>query len=176
MRIELAKNRVNINWLTRNLHELQEEVSHITETVRSELQDLNNFVLQHFQLLSITARVWQTSQSLITLLEYVRAQLDSLSLGHLSPSIVTLNYLRGILIKIQTELPHHLRLPVDPTEELWKYYNALGGVTLMEDDKLLILMSVPQLDRDSTFEIYQVINLFLILRQTRRWELWLIIG
>ena len=52
-----------------------------------------------------------------------------------------------------------MQLPVDPTEELWKYYNALGCVTLMENDKLLILMSVPLLDRDSTFEIYQVINL-----------------
>ena len=29
--IELAKNRVNINWFTSNLHDLQEEVSNITE-------------------------------------------------------------------------------------------------------------------------------------------------
>ena len=55
-RVELAKNRVNINWLTRNLHELQEEVSNITESVRSELQGLNSFVQQYFQLLSITVR------------------------------------------------------------------------------------------------------------------------
>ena len=95
----------------------------------------------------------------MTLLEHVRAQLDSQSLGHLSPSIVTPNYLKGILIRIQTELPHHLWLPLDPTEELWRYYNVLGCVTLMENDKLLILMSVPLLDRDSMFEIYQVINL-----------------
>ena len=155
-RVELSKNRVSINWLTRNL---QEEVSNITESVKAELQELDNFIQQYFQLLSITARVRQTSQSLMTLLEHVRAQLDSLSLGHLSPSIMTPNYLREILTKIQTELPHHLRLPVDSTEELWRYYSALGCVTLMEGDKLLILMSVPLLDRDSTFEIYQVINL-----------------
>ena len=158
-RVELSKNRVSINWLTRNLHDLQEEVSNITESVKAELQVLDNFIQQYFQLLSITARVRQTGQSLMTLLEHVRAQLDSLSLGHLSPSIMTPNYLREILTKIQTELPPHLRLPVDPTEELWRYYSALGCVTLMEGDKLLILMSVPLLDRDSTFEIYQVINL-----------------
>ena len=29
----------------------------------------------------------------------------------------------------------------------------------MENNRLLVLMSVPLLDRDSTFEIYQVINL-----------------
>ena len=93
-RVELSKNRVSINWLTRNLHDLQEEVSNITESVRSELQELDNFVQQYFQLLSITARVRQTSQSLMTLLENVKAQLDSLSLGHLSPSIMTPNYLK----------------------------------------------------------------------------------
>ena len=113
-------------------------MSKITELIRSELQELNNFVQQYFQILSITARVRQTSQSLMTLLKHVRAQLESLSLGHLSPSIMTPNYLKGILTKIQTKLPHHLRLPVDPTEELWKYHSALGCVTLMENDKLLI--------------------------------------
>ena len=97
------------------MHDLQEEVSNITELVRSELQELDNFVQQYFQLSSITARVRQTSQSLMTLLEHVRAQLDSLSLGHLSPSTMMLNYLKEILTKIQTELPHDLRLPVDRT-------------------------------------------------------------
>ena len=67
-RVELSKNRVSINWLTRNLHDLQEEVSNITESVRAELQELDNFMQQYFQLLSITAGVRQTSQSLMTLL------------------------------------------------------------------------------------------------------------
>ena len=52
-RVELAKNRVSINWLTRNLHDLQEEVSNITELVKLELQELNNFVQQYFQLLPV---------------------------------------------------------------------------------------------------------------------------
>ena len=59
-----------------------------------------------------------------------------------------------------------MRLPVDPIEELWKYYSALGCVTLIENDKLLILMSVPLLDRDSIFEIYQVINLPITYSRT----------
>ena len=68
-RVELSKNRVSIDWLTRNLHDLQEEVSNITESVKAELQELDNFIQQYFQLLSITAGVRQTSQLLMTLLE-----------------------------------------------------------------------------------------------------------
>lgn len=105
------------------------------------------------------SKVLQTSHSLTVLLEHVRAQLDMLSLGHLTPSIITPERLREALLEIQAKLPHHLRLPVDPTQQLWKYYSALGCATLLEDDKLLVLVPVPLLDRDSTFEIYQVMNL-----------------
>ena len=61
--------------------------------------------------------------------------------------------------QIQTELPHHLRLPVDSTEELGKYYNALGCVMLLQEDKKLLFLSISLLDRYDTFKIYQVINL-----------------
>ena len=94
----------------------------VEEAVRDmqKTQELNYFVQQFFQLMMITNKVRQTSQSLTILLEHVRAQLDMLSLGHLSPSIVTPGHLRDLLLRVQTELPHHLRLPVDPTEGLWK--------------------------------------------------------
>ena len=51
-----------------------------------------------------------------------------------------------------------LRFPIDLTEELWKYYSALGCVTFLEDKKLLVLVSISLLDRMNMFEIYQVIN------------------
>ena len=82
-----------------------------------------------------------------------------LFLGHLSPSLVGLTHLRDILLKIQIELPHHLWLPSDPTRELWRYYSSLGCITLVEEKKILALEPVPLLDRDSTFEVFQVINL-----------------
>lgn len=67
--------------------------------------------------------------------------------------------LKELLLKIQTELPHHLRLPADTTEELWKYYKALICITLLEDNKRLALMALPLLGRGISFEVYQVMNL-----------------
>ena len=113
-------------------------------------------LLKYLQLLAIVTKVRQTSHTLTVLLERVRAQLDMLSMGHLS-----LERLWEVLLEIQAKLPHYLGLPADPTKQLWKYYSALGCVTLLEKSKLLILMSVSQLNRDSTFEIYQVLNLLL---------------
>ena len=71
------------------------------------------------------------------LLEHVRAQLDMLSMGHLSPSIITPERLREVLLEIQAKLPRHLGLPADPTKQLLKNYSALGCVTLLEKSKLL---------------------------------------
>lgn len=51
-------------------------------------------------------------------LEYVRDKLDMLTLGHFSRSIVTPAHLKELLLKIQSELRHHLRLPMDTIEEL----------------------------------------------------------
>lgn len=159
--LEMAKYRASFNWLINNLKELKEEVGNNLEAVTDELQELCGFVQQYFQLIIITNRVQQTGQSLIILLDHMKAQLDMLSLGHLSPSIVTLGSLKKLLLKLQAELPHHLCLPVDPTEELGKYYTALGYVTLSEDKKLLVLASIPLSNRESLFEIYQVINLYI---------------
>ena len=82
-----------------------------------------------------------------------------LSLGHLSPSIVDPSHLRDYLLKIRAKLPHHLRLLADPMFELWRYYNTLGCITLVENCKLLILVSVSLLDAGSVFEVFEVINL-----------------
>lgn len=71
----------------------------------------------------ITNKVRQASQSLSVLLEYVRAQMVT---THLLVSIMTPGHLKELLLRIQAELAHHLRLSVDLTEESWKYYNALN--------------------------------------------------
>lgn len=134
-------------------------MNNATIELAEELRELGGFVQLVFLLLMMTNRVRHMVQTLLTLLEHIMTQLDILSLGHLSPSVVTPNHLREVLLRIQTELPHHLRLPLDPTEGLWKYYISLGCVTLLEGSKLLVVTSLPLLDRNGLFEIYQVLNL-----------------
>lgn len=116
-RLELAKNRGSITWLISHLV-FRKEVINVTMFVTTELQKLEGFLQRYFQLLAIMSKVRQTSHSLMVLLGHVRAQLDMLSLGHLSPSIITPERLREVLLEIQAKLPHHLTLPVDPTQQL----------------------------------------------------------
>lgn len=78
-----------------------------------------------------------------------------LSLGHLSTIIVTPEHLRDFLLKIQAKLPHQLRLPADPRGSLWYYYGSLDCVPLMDGDKLLILVSLPLLDKKAPLKYLQ---------------------
>ena len=87
-RLELAKNSDRINELISEMHLLSGEVVNISKALEMEFQELSGFIQQYFQLMIIANRVIQTGQSLIILLERVRAQLDMLSLGYLSPSAV----------------------------------------------------------------------------------------
>ena len=91
-------------------------------------------------------------------LEHLSSQLDMLSLGHISLSIITPENLKKLLLEMQTKLPYHLTLPEDPTENLWKYYQSLSCTTILDEDKFLVIVSVPLLDRETTFEIYKVFN------------------
>ena len=158
-RLDEAKNRGRLNESISEMHLLSGEVANISETLEREFQELSGFMQQYFLLTIVANRVRQTGQSQIISLEHVRTQLDMLSLGNLSPNLVTTWYLRELLQRIQANLPHHLRLPVDPVKELGKYYSLLGSTTILEEVKLLVLVSVPLVERGSRFEVYELMNL-----------------
>lgn len=121
----VMKSRISINALICDMQKLRQELSKFSGTKVVDLQRLTCFIQQYFQLIIILNKVHQTSQSMIILLEYVRDQLSMLSLGRLSLSIVTPGPMKELLLKIQTELSHYLKLPVDPIEYLGKYYKGL---------------------------------------------------
>ena len=104
-------------------------------------------------------------------LAHLSSQLDMLSLGHVSPSIITPENLKKLLLEMQTKLPYHLTLPEDPTENLWKYYQSLSCTTILNEDRFLVIVSVPLLDRETTFEIYKVFNTPLPYNQSIPTEL-----
>ncbi|CAC5401357.1 unnamed protein product [Mytilus coruscus] len=82
-----------------------------------------------------------------------------LSLGHLSPSTITPNNLQGLLIEIKDKLPKYLELTNDPKENLWFFYRFLTCSTILYNSRILVVISIPLLDSNNKFEIYQAFNL-----------------
>ena len=77
-------------------------------------------------------------------------------------AVIPLVALRRLLLKIEDHMCTNprLRLPYDPrTGEIWKYYSVIKVIPIVVDKMLVILMTIPVLDRTLELNIYQVHNL-----------------
>ena len=91
-------------------------------------------------------------------LETIKLQLNQLALGHLSPSVISPKQLQDILYDIQKHNLEYISLPQDP-KTIWYYYQSLTTVTIIRRKKLLTLVSLPLIDTNSRYELYQIFNL-----------------
>ena len=70
--------------------------------------------------------------------------------------------LRRLLVRIEDRMRANprLRLPYDPRAgEIWKYYGVIKVTPIVMDKMLVILMTIPVLDKTLELNIYQVHNL-----------------
>ena len=70
--------------------------------------------------------------------------------------------LRNLLLRIEDRMHSNprLKLPYNPrSEEIWKYYSVVRVVPVVIDKLLVILMTIPVLDKTLEFNIYKVHNL-----------------
>ena len=92
-------------------------------------------------------------------LENHRTELYMLSLNHLSPSTISPKNLRELLIDIRNKLPASMKLPADPVNNIWYFYNTITCNAYLDDHKILIVLSIPLLDDKESYEIYKIHNL-----------------
>ena len=89
--------------------------------------------------------------------EYLRIMTNHKETSAVIPPVA----LRRLLLKIEDRMHTNPRLwlPYDPqTGEIWKYYSVISYPIVM-DKMLVILMTIPVLDKTLELNIYQVHNL-----------------
>ena len=67
--------------------------------------------------------------------------------------------IRLVWFGIMAYHPSHLKFPADAATGLWHNYNSLDCLILVENGRLLIVVSLSLLDSSNIFEVFQVINL-----------------
>ena len=90
--------------------------------------------------------------------EYLRIMTNHKATSAVIPPVA----LRRLLIRIEDRMRAnpHLRLPYDPRGgEIWKYYSVIKVTPIVMDKMLVILMTIPVLDKTLELNIYQVHNL-----------------
>ena len=158
-KIEISENRHAINKLITAAHTIDNKLTNITRLLRQDIKQVEHFLRQYLHLDLIAQELRQLMQQAVAYLEHINLQLNMLSLGHLSPSVISPTNLLQLLLQIKSKLPGYLQLPEDPEEQLWHYYKFLTCTAVIEKNKILTILSVPLLDYKGQYEIYKVHNL-----------------
>ena len=157
-KVQISENRQSINKLSTSINNIQERIYNVSQVLEKQVVQLEEFVQLYLQLDLIIEEAKRTVNSAQMYMEHLQLQLNMLSLGHLSPSVITTQSLKRLFFGDEIQIPHHLTLPNDPEKELWKYYQSLTCTTILDRGMFLVVVSVPLLDRDNKFENYHVIN------------------
>ena len=86
--------------------------------------------------------------------------IDAASASILSPHVLQVEDLQGMLIHIKAELPAPMHLPVSPHDTL-DFYKYLCTHVLVAEEQFLLLIDVPVQDITQQLKIYQVFNLLI---------------
>jgi uncharacterized coiled-coil protein SlyX len=100
-RIEVAENRKSVNELLNAFAELHADFSNVTIVFNERIFNLDrhvaiNSIIEGLSRLVTEARFY---------IEHLQMQLNMLTLGHLSPSVISTKNLRSLLIGIAYKLP-----------------------------------------------------------------------
>ena len=157
-RVQISENRQSINELSISINNIQERIYDVSQILEKQVVKLEEFVQLYLQLDLIIEAAKRTVNDTQMYREYLQFQLNILSLGPLSPSVITAKSLKRLLLEMKSKLPHHLTLPNGPDRKLWKYYQSFTCTTILDRGMFLVVVLVPLLDRDNKFEIFNVIN------------------
>ena len=138
----------------------------IVETGIKEMIDVSNFQIYtsyHINIAQTVLSHLQTGMVSIEnnidkIFEYLRVMTDHKATSAVIPPVA----LKRLLLRIEDRLCTNprLKLPYDPrTRQVWKYYSVIKIVPIVMDKMLVILMTIPVLDKTLELNIYQVHNL-----------------
>lgn len=158
-RIAVQENRQQINKIVGALVTLSVQLKNISTELEKQVHKLDYFVNSYLRITRAVQEVQVMTAEVRNHVEHLYIQLNALALGHLTPSIMAPQDLKSLLLSIKTKLPRTLRLPENQDEDLWSFYKFLTCTSTTENNKLLIILSIPSIDVQDTYSIYKVHNL-----------------
>ena len=138
----------------------------VVEDGIKEMIDMSNFQVYTSYHVSIAQTILSRLQTgtvsiennIDKIFEYLRIMSSHKATSAVIPPVA----LRKLLVKIENRMCSNprLKLPYDPRAGgIWKYYSVIKITPIVMDKMLVILMTIPVLDKSLELNIYQVHNL-----------------
>ena len=154
----INENRLLINGMIQTVITLNSTLKEIQHDLFL-LLTTRKFLLTHAETLIHSHRLNLAVNDLVNDIKIVEQYMTMFSSGELNPNLISPEMLIKELVNIQKQLPPSIKLPEDPTQNIWHYYNFLSVSHTTHDDKILILIKLPLIDHDSSLDLYRVYNL-----------------
>ena len=154
-RAQIAENSIAILDLVKCVNLFDLRLSELKNAIEKRFEKVETFVNLYVQMDLIISGIKYAILRANVYLENLRLELNMLSLNHLSPSVITPINLRTLLLNVKTRLPFSLKLPEDPASNIWYFYRTLVCKTVLDEDKILVVINIPLLDQNGEYEVFK---------------------
>ena len=148
------ENTKTIDSIIETLSELRDFYSHL----QSNFIDLRDHVQTYIELDMSLSEAKGFVDLARDQLQHLESQLSVLSQGRISTAVISPIKFKSLLLEIQNKLDPEVRFPFDPEKELWDFYKALTCTTVIEENKLVVIIAIPLLDTMGDYELFRVHN------------------
>ena len=158
-REEVIENRIRINEIQNGIIKLSIYLDNFINNTSNKINGLTQFLHFYIKLNTLVSNAQELVVELVQHFEDLGRQVDSLSTGKLTPGVISPQALRNALIEIGLHLPTMLQLPMNPQDDLWTFYQTVKCDTIIDNNKILIMLNIPLINQAEKMDIYKVINL-----------------
>ena len=158
-RVRIAENCQALLVLVECLNTFDFRMNNLTQAIQERLEHVETFANVYAQMDLILGGIRNALQRGNLYLGNQQLELNMLPLNHLSPSLITPKDLKRLLTQIKGTLPPTLQLPEDHRSNIWYYYRTLTCTTILEDDRIVVVMSIPLLDFTGQYDVVKIHNI-----------------
>ena len=167
--IQISKNRDLLNELSRELTQLDVSIEYLSDHMK-QLKFSNNFLLAMLQVRNRLDMLRDGLNNMKTDLHKINEYMTSLATHKVTPNLISPYDLRNILTDVENKLKANpkLKLPVAKEADIWSYYQFMKIEAFVEQDKLIVILALPLIDKDLQFDLFRAHNLPLLHPEMRK--------
>ncbi|CAC5415498.1 unnamed protein product [Mytilus coruscus] len=148
-----------VNKLIESVHDLGNRLKTFATDLEKQIEVMGSYLQAYLHMDMIIGEIKDLMNIAGDYLNHLQLQLNMLSLGHMSSSLITPGNLRVLLTGIKRRLPATLKIPGDEIEDIWNFYKFLTCSTVLDENRIIIIITLPLLDIRDSYDIYKIHNL-----------------
>ncbi|CAC5422638.1 unnamed protein product [Mytilus coruscus] len=155
----VSENRHKVNELIESVQDLGNRLKTFATDLEKQIEVMGSYLQAYLHMDMIIGEIKDLMNIAGDYLNHLQLQLNMLSLGHMSPSLISPGNLRVLLTDIKRRLPATLKIPGDEIKDIWNFYKFLTCSTVLDENRIIIIITLPLLDIRDSYAIYKIHNL-----------------